>query len=148
MKRIQGESVRDRSFKKTPRINRRLSIDKQSKYKSKRTEVDGIKFASQAEAEYYLELKFREKTGVIKLLELQPAVKMTYSNIKYVADFLIEEDGRQVFIDVKGVMTPVFKLKLKLWRYYGKGLLRLVQKKRFGFEVIDEIETTCCIERR
>ena len=101
-----------------------------------RTEIDGIKFDSKAEAEYYFELKLRERAGQIKILEIQPAVYMTDARILYRADFLIEEDGVKKYIDVKGVETPVFKLKKKLWVYYGMGILQIVSKEKFGFTSI------------
>ena len=103
-----------------------------------RTEIDGIKFDSKAEAEYYFELKLRERAGQIKILEIQPAVYMTDARILYRADFLIEEDGKRVYIDVKGMQTRDFKLKFRLWVHYGQGTLRLVQQNRFGFANVAE----------
>lgn len=115
-----------------------------SKYRAVRTEVDGITFASKKEAARYGELKLLEKAGSIRALELQPvfalrvaatrthewkngplAGKSVTFNVDkkvgvYLADFQYEEltetGGRwdRVVEDVKGVRTPVYRLKKKM----------------------------------
>lgn len=112
-----------------------------SKYNAKKTVIDGVKFDSKAEGEYYLFLKKMEELGRIAIIELQPKVYLTKSKILYKPDFKILEDGQEVYIDVKGMQTPVFNMKKRLWRHYGAGKLRLVKKRSGGFELLDEIET-------
>ena len=90
-----------------------------SKYKNKKTEIDGITFDSRLEAERYTQLKIFERAGLIQNLRLQvPFVLIDKSrfgtNIKYVADFVYEEDGQTVVEDVKGVKTDVYRLKKRL----------------------------------
>lgn len=90
-----------------------------SKYHAKKTEVDGITFASRKEAARYQELRLLERGGVITDLRLQvPFVlveKSCYGRaIKYVADFVYIEDGQMVVEDVKGYRTDVYKLKKRL----------------------------------
>lgn len=94
---------------------------KKHKYNAKRTEVDGIKFDSQAEANYYSELLILKRTGDVVDIKLQPRFLLQEPFVKngvkipkveYVADFLVTYgDGRQEVIDVKGYKTPVYKLK-------------------------------------
>ena len=89
------------------------------KYHNCKTIVDGIRFDSKKEAKRYLELKILEKAGVIKELKRQvPYIlidKSCYGRaIKYVADFVYLENGQLVVEDVKGVRTPVYKLKKRL----------------------------------
>lgn len=110
-----------------------------SKYKNVTTIVDGISFDSKAEAAYYAELKLRERSGLIKIKELQPAIKMTQAQIKYVADFSIIEDGCEIWFDVKGVSNAVFLLKKRLYKKYGKHILRIVKKNNDRFELLEEI---------
>lgn len=97
-----------------------------SKYRAKKTVVDGIKFDSKREAERYCELKLLEKAKKIRNLELQPRFLLqdkfkdktgtTHRKIEYVADFLyIDKDGKAIVEDVKGVLTDVYKLKKKLF---------------------------------
>lgn len=103
--------------------------EKKSKYSSAKTDVDGIRFDSKKEAEFYAELKLREKAGEISHLRLQPRYLLQeafkhdskqYREIEYVADFEYIEDGVTVVVDVKGFKTAVYMLKKKLFLYkYG-----------------------------
>jgi hypothetical protein len=95
-----------------------------SKYRAQPTEVDGIRFHSKAEARRYLELKLLEKAGEVKELELQPKFPL-YAPSKswgkhelvaiYVADFRYRKGPRGLLVieDVKGMKTPVYRLKKK-----------------------------------
>jgi len=88
-----------------------------SKYRNVRTEVDGIKFASRAEAKRYQELKILERAGEITRLDLQPRFDCWVNGNKvctYVSDFRYFTDVGQIIEDVKGMKTPVYKLKKKL----------------------------------
>ena len=92
-----------------------------SKYKAKKTEVDGHIFDSKKEANYYIYLKNCEDVVDI---ELQPEFllqeKYRYNGkairpIKYRADFRVKySDGTEKIIDVKGMLTDVYKIKKKL----------------------------------
>ncbi len=108
---------------------------KRNKYGAKRKEVDGINFHSTSEADYYIHLK---EEGV-NIVELQPKVRLTKANLLYKPDFLIEEDGVLVYIDVKGFETPVFKIKKRLWKAYREDELRLVKRSGKKFKTIERI---------
>jgi hypothetical protein len=121
----------------------RLVGTKAHKYRAKRTEVDGIKFASQKEARRYQELKLLERAGDIRNLKLQPRyalcplvieradvrdVNLGTASVRrcpvsnYVADFEYEQSDRGyggvkwtlVVEDSKGMKTDVYRLK-KRW---------------------------------
>lgn len=94
-----------------------------SKYNAKPTIVDGIRFASKAEAARYSQLKMEEKAGLIKNLVLQPAFKLYVPTMdgghevvgKYIADFSYERDNKEIIEDVKGFKrNPVYRLKKKM----------------------------------
>lgn len=94
---------------------------KKTKYHAIKTEVDGITFDSKKEAKRYQELKRFEQLGLIKDLELQvPYVLIEKSEygreIKYKADFVYfdRKNNTKVVEDVKGVKTPVYKLKKRI----------------------------------
>ena len=95
-------------------------MPRRNKYGAVATVVDGIRFASKAEARRYGELKILEASGVIAKLEVQPRLKCVVAGVKvceYRADFAYWMRGasnERVFEDVKGVQTAVFKLKRKL----------------------------------
>ena len=105
------------------------NIEKKSKYSSAKTDIDGIRFDSKKEAEFYAELRLREKIGEITHLRLQPRYLLQeafrydgkhYREMEYVADFEYIEDGKVVVVDVKGFKTAVYMLKKKLFLYkYG-----------------------------
>lgn len=90
-----------------------------SKYHNSKTVIDGIRFDSKKEANRYMELKLLERAGVTKELRRQvPYVLINRSRygraIKYVADFVYYEDDKLIVEDVKGVRTPVYRLKKRL----------------------------------
>lgn len=96
-----------------------------SKYKAIKTIVDGITFDSKKEALRYQELKLLQRAGLIKSFSCQPEFILhdgykrsdgkRIRSIRYVADFLVNyPDGRVDIEDVKGIETPLFKIKRKL----------------------------------
>ena len=110
---------------------------KKNKYNNKKTIINGIKFDSLAEADYYLYLK----SSSIEIIEMQPKVYLTEAKILYKPDFLIKENGKLIYIDVKGVVTPVFAIKRRLWHRYGQGLLREIKKVGKNFIISKETLT-------
>jgi hypothetical protein len=99
-----------------------------SKYRNRKTEVDGITFDSQAEARRWQHLKDLEARGTITDLcrqvsfELVPAVRFFGSKratpaLRYIADFgYTDADGKRVVEDVKGALTRVYKIKKHLMK--------------------------------
>lgn len=114
-----------------------LPWQKRNKYGAKKIRFDGIVFDSMGEYQYYLYLKEIIKPGK---MEIHPVTFLTRAKIKYISDFLIDENGKKVYIDFKGIQTDAFKLKKRLWMHYGEGILRIVKKERNGFKVIEEID--------
>lgn len=96
-----------------------------SKYRSKKTTLDGHTFDSKAEGNYYLLLKEKQRIGEIQSFTLQPRYTLqdkfrkngnAYRKIEYVADFEVINLDRSIeVIDVKGVKTEAFKIKHKLF---------------------------------
>ena len=113
----------------------------------KKTEIDGIVFDSQTEAEYYLYLKEEMNMRRVRKFEMQKEFILqekflivngeridetnkdfkkiqkanpgcTTQAIKYVADFVVDyADGTRKVIDVKGQKTVDFKIKEKMFNY-------------------------------
>lgn len=103
-----------------------------NKFGAIKTEVDGIVFASKAEARRYGDLRLLEKSGQISGLtwqvpfELAPSVKYLGDKrakppLRYVADFVYCENGVIVVEDCKGVLTSAFKIKRHLMKW-AKGI--------------------------
>ena len=90
---------------------------KPSKYRAIKTKVDGITFDSRKEAEYYGTLKFLLRAGEIDGFCIQPRFVLTENSEKateYRADFIIFRNGGYEIVDVKGLQTSEFKLKMKM----------------------------------
>lgn len=100
-----------------------------TKYKSKKTIIDGITFASKKEAKRYSELKLLLKCGQIADLELQKEFillpsqkgengKVKERSVKYKADFVYKDkNGKQIVEDTKGFKTAEYIIKRKLMLY-------------------------------
>lgn len=103
------------------------------KYNNVKTEVDGIRFDSKKEAKRYTELKLLEKAHKIARLKIQPSFKLQVQGVPicfdngrqavYRADFQyldLEKNSTTLRIeDVKGMKTPVYKLKKAIMRAMG-----------------------------
>lgn len=100
-----------------------------NKFGAIKTEIDGFNFDSKAEAHRYSELILLEKAGEIRSLCLQPVFLLIVNNQKigkYIADFkYVTRDGQIVVEDVKGVKTPVYRLKKRL------------VKAIYGFDIVE-----------
>ena len=112
-----------------------------NKYQAIKTCVNGIEFDSRKEARRYQELLLLQRAGAIQNLELQkkyvliPALYKTYERIgkkgqklkdgkrllekecSYIADFVYEENGKEIVEDTKGIKTKDYIIKRKLMLY-------------------------------
>jgi hypothetical protein len=90
-----------------------------SKYGAKAVVIDGIRFASRKEGRRYAELKLLAKAGEISNLQLQPEYVFEAHGVvvfRYFGDFQYYDNRlkRRVVEDVKGIKTPVYRLKKKI----------------------------------
>lgn len=100
-----------------------------NKYHNKKVIIDGIKFDSKKEMQYYIKLKMLEKAGKIRDLKLQVPFTLietfkrgdkTYRKMKYIADFTYYDDKDTLHVvDTKGYRTKEYELKKKLmaWKF-------------------------------
>ena len=90
------------------------------KYNNTKIRVDGRLFDSKAEAARWQELLLLEHAGEITELERQVEYELIPKQkgeraVKYIADFrYVDNDGKTVVEDTKGVKTPVWIIKRKL----------------------------------
>ena len=117
-----------------------------TKYNNKRTTIDGITFDSKDESLYYQVLKDMKANGLIKDFKLQPKFILQegfvkddkkYKAINYIADFKVINNNDSFYIvDVKGMLTTEFKIKMKLFHYkYPDIELRLISRSlKYGDE--------------
>ena len=93
-----------------------------AKYGNKKVVHDGITFDSAMEAKYYDHLKRLQVQGVVTSFDLQPRFVLLpkfekngkkYREIGYTADFTVHyADGHSEVVDIKGMVTQQFELKL------------------------------------
>lgn len=95
----------------------------QTKYRSVRTQVDGIWFDSKKEAARYSDLKTLENMNLLSNLKVHPAFPITYNETyicTVILDFAYDQDGRRVYEDAKGMDLGYSRLKRKLVEaFYG-----------------------------
>jgi hypothetical protein len=100
-------------------------LNKPSKMRNVKTVVDGIKFDSKLEADYYCQLLILMRTGEVKGFIMQPKYLLTdtlrkngetFKKMYYKADFkVLYADGREEIVDCKGKKTQVYINKRKLF---------------------------------
>lgn len=96
---------------------------KHQKYRNRVTETQDGRFDSEAEYRHWCHLKLRLRAGEISdlrrqvVFELAPAVEIGGRKrppLRYIADMVYVEDGETVVADVKGAITPEYRIKRHL----------------------------------
>lgn len=105
-------------WRDSPRKRRR------EKYANVRSEYGGETFDSKAELARWVDLQLLRKGKVITDLQRQVSFELIPKQVRpsggverpccYVADFVYFEGGKRVVEDVKGALTPEYRLKRKL----------------------------------
>lgn len=120
---------------KTAQVATPTVSSKPPKYRNEKTVVDGIKFDSKLEAQYYEHLKLRKLAGEIKYFVMQVSLRLE-GGVRLRVDFMVvsnrKDGGENVqWDDVKGVLTPSAKNKIKQAKdRYGIDV-RLIKKGMF-----------------
>lgn len=105
------------------------------KYGAKRTEYNGESYPSKLEADYARHLDMLQVGGVVKWWERGKPLALIpregrYAPVTYTPDFWVwEHTGEQYWVETKGVETPVFRLKMRLFRHvFPDARLKIVYK--------------------
>lgn len=107
---------------------------KQSKLKNVRKTIDNINFQSKKEAARYEFLKVMLQQGIIENLRLQVPFVIADPCViegrkrparKYIADFVYNQDGKEIIEDVKGARTGQAWAMFSLKRHLMKSVLGL-----------------------
>lgn len=94
-------------------------VQQQSKYRNRKTVVDGITFDSQREAKRWQALTLMQTAGEISELERQVRYPIRVNGHEvccYISDATYRKDGKLVVEDAKGHRTRVYILKRKLMK--------------------------------
>lgn len=105
-----------------------------NKYGNVKVEHAGRSFASKGESRLYDELVSMERAGVIKDIKQQDSVYLTDARILYKPDYryLNTTTNALEWAEYKGFETPEWRIKRRLWRYYGPGPLHVYIAGRGG----------------
>lgn len=97
------------------------------KYGATRVSHAGYSFASKLEASVFQMLTLMERAGEIAEIQVQDTVYLTDARIQFIPDFKVKnlKTGEYEWHEAKGIATPQFQIKRKLWMYYGPGLLNI-----------------------
>jgi hypothetical protein len=124
---MSRRALRFRSEAEMPEAMRRLLqpavatepvVEPRRKYGNHIVRVDGIRFDSKREANYYKYLKHQREKGEIKYFLRQVPIHLP-GGTKLVVDFMVMgADGAVEYIDAKGRETPVFRLKHREVRHH------------------------------
>lgn len=123
-----------------------------SKYNAQKVTYDDYTFDSKVEGMYYQQLKWLRESGEIAAFSVQPVYLLQdkfekngkkHRKIEYIADFeILHNDNTVEVVDIKGMTTPVFNLKRKLFdaKYPHKLSVLAYSKMDGGFIDIDELQ--------
>jgi uncharacterized protein DUF1064 len=111
---------------------------KKMKYNNQRVANDFHSFSSKLEKALYDFLVLREKNGEITELKCQVSVHLTDAEILYKPDFSFFENGKLRFCEAKGFETSDWRIKRRLWEYYGPAPLEIYKGSANNF-VLHEI---------
>lgn len=91
-----------------------------NKYGAIKQDRDGYTFASKSEAALYDVLKEEVRAGLWLELHCQVSVYLTAARIQYIADFkTVAPDGKETYHEQKGYETNSWRIKRRLWKFYG-----------------------------
>jgi hypothetical protein len=113
---------------------------------TKRTE-DGIVFDSRLECRVYIFLRDhigKENFDLQPKFELQPKFRdkdgKAIRTISYHADFLVKDGDRELVLDAKGMVTPVYKIKEKIFKYRYDKRIYIIKNNKDMNNFLDKLE--------
>lgn len=105
------------------------SLDK-NKYGNIKTHTEhGFLFDSKLESAGYGYLLLLQQNKEIKNIRVKPNITLTEAKIRMIPDFVAFhiEMGQDVYYELKGFETDVWRIKLRLWKVYGPGPLQVIR---------------------
>lgn len=129
------------TFPKRKYPRRTYSPGSLSKYGNIAATAHGISFSSQAERDCYEILLLMEKAGEIKDIQVQDHVYLTEARICSIPDFKYFnlKTNEHEWAEFKGYETDVWRIKRRLWKHYGPGVLKVYKKKYRGIYLDETI---------
>ena len=101
---------------------------RKNKFGREKVSHSGMRFDSKLEAAVYDILKLMERAGEIKDLRHHPGTTfLTRARVQSRPDFSYTNPatGETEYAEAKGFETPEYRIKLRLWRFYGPGKIHI-----------------------
>lgn len=106
---------------------------KRNKYGAVKKVIDNYTFDSTGEAKRYQELRLLEKAGEIRNLVAHVPYPLYVCDVivaVLIIDFVYDEGDLTIPEDFKGILTPVFRLKRKMFEAYYGMKIRITKRSR------------------
>lgn len=119
-----------------------------NKYRAKAAKsLDGRSFHSQGERDCYHYLLAKEQAGEIRDLKCQCRVFLSEARIEYHPDFSYVDiqTNHTIFVEYKGYETPEWRIKRRLWVYYGPNTLLIYKGYGGSLKLHETIVPKCSI---
>lgn len=125
MKRLRFSSIEDMPESMRKLVSKKLEESRTTterekrKYRNTPVVVDGIRFDSKREANFYIGLKARIASGEVEYFLRQVPIHLP-GGTKYVVDFQVHysDAKKPEYVDVKGFQTKEFKIKLRAVEFH------------------------------
>jgi hypothetical protein len=114
---------------------------RRNKYNAQKCGYQGQIFDSKGERACYLYLLALEQSGAIQILSRQDTIYLTKARIAYRCDFKVYDTKlhKEIWIEFKGCETAVWKIKKRLWKHYGPGILRIYKGNEKSITLVEQI---------
>lgn len=112
------------------------------KYGNKKVKAHGYSFDSKLERAVFEMLLIWQESGEISNLRHHPGtVYLTDARIGYRPDYswVNTKNGDIIYGEAKGLETDVYKIKKKLWAFYGPGILLIWKGKADSLKLVETI---------
>ena len=98
-----------------------------AKYNNQKTSLAGRSFDSKLESSVFRILELRAAKGELEIVRQQACIFLTDARIQYIADFECRDPktGDLFYVEAKGMETPVWRIKRKIWLVYGPSTLEI-----------------------
>ncbi len=122
-------------------LEKLLAKPRKKKYRNKVVRTpNGERYDSKAEFQLFRWFELMEKQKMYSDIRRQVQIKLTDAKILYIVDFLVfsHEKGCDVYAEMKGFETSDWRIKKRLWAYYGPGPLHIYKPGSDGWPVLSE----------
>ena len=118
LKILSKEPIKSDQSTQTYNEQKLKSFRSSSKLRNTSTEYNGLRYDSKLEAKVAQELDWKLKAGEIKEWRRQVKIPLKVNEVhitNYYIDFIyVDKDGQVVYLEVKGLEMPLWKVKWKL----------------------------------